>query len=420
MSNTPPAGEGFEPDRTALSGVAELVASRMQAEHTSLAARWFERLTALLPVDANEVFPTAALLDHVPALIVDIAKYVRAPSTQAIAANTLVLEKARELGTLRHDQRASLHQVLREYQLLAEVLVAFVQEELLRTASAPGPIDSIVVVSRLYDAVGVLMRTTVETFVGLYNQTIAEQAERLDQFTRMATHEWRQPLGSLQVALALLRDAQDSPALTVRTLDVMQRNLAHLIDLTSKIESIARMRGDSDGPSAQEVSVTAVAEEAARQLREMADARGVEIRIDTDLPVVVVDVGRLEMVFVNLLSNALKYADPDKATRFVEILNGGSTEDEVSILVRDNALGIPAARLGAIFQRFSRAHLDRPDAQRVPGLGLGLAIVEDCIRAMDGRIAVQSQERAGTTFILSLPKQPRTGGEPAGSAPPNA
>jgi signal transduction histidine kinase len=417
MSSTPPGWDGFEPDRTALSGVAELIASRMQAEHTSLAAQWFERLTALLPVDANEVFPTAALLDHVPALITDIGEYVRAPHAQAIAANTRVLEKARELGTLRHDQRASLHQVLREYQLLSDVLVAFVREEIHHAASAPGPNDAIVVVSRLYEAVGVLMRTTVETFVGLYNQTIADQAERLDQFTRMATHEWRQPLGSLQVALTLMRDAQDSPALTQRTLDVMQRNVAHLIDLTSKIESIARMRDEGDGPVAQEVSITAVAEEAARQLRDMADARGVDIRIAPELPVVVVDVGRLEMVFVNLLSNALKYADPEKERRFVEVLDGGSTADEVSILVRDNALGIPAARLGAIFQRFSRAHVDRPDARHVPGLGLGLAIVEDCIRAIDGRITVQSQERIGTTFILSLPKQPPAGPEPTGAEP---
>jgi two-component system OmpR family sensor kinase len=160
-----------------------------------------------------------------------------------------------------------------------------------------------------------------------------------------------------------------------------------------------------------------VAEEAARQLRDMADARGVDIRIAPELPVVVVDVGRLEMVFVNLLSNALKYADPEKERRFVEVLDGGSTADEVSILVRDNALGIPAARLGAIFQRFSRAHVDRPDARHVPGLGLGLAIVEDCIRAIDGRITVQSQERIGTTFILSLPKQPPAGPEPTGAEP---
>jgi signal transduction histidine kinase len=414
MSSTPPGGDRFEPDRTALSGVAELIAGRMQAEHTSLAAQWFERLTALLPVDANEVFPTAALLDHVPALIMDIGRYVRA--TQAIAANTLVLEKARELGTLRHDQRASLHQVLREYQLLSDVLVAFVQDEIRRAAATPAPNDAIVVVSRLYEAVGVLMRTTVETFVGLYNQTIADQAERLDQFTRMATHEWRQPLGSLQVALTLLRDAHDSPLLAQRTLDVMDRSVAHLIDLTGKIESIARMRDDGDGPVAQEVSVAAVAEEAARQLRDMADARGVEIRIEPELPVIVVDVGRLEMVLLNLLSNALKYADSDKEPRFVEVLNGGSTADEVSILVRDNALGIPAARLGAIFQRFSRAHDDRPDTRHVPGLGLGLAIVEDCMRAIDGRITVQSQERIGTTFVLSLPKQPRTA-EAASSEP---
>ena len=103
------------------TGFAEAIADRIAAEHTALAARWFARLHDLLPVGASEVFPTDSLLDHIPSLIVDIASYVKAPEDEAIAANTQVMEKARELGELRHQQRASLHQIVREYQLLGNI-----------------------------------------------------------------------------------------------------------------------------------------------------------------------------------------------------------------------------------------------------------------------------------------------------------
>jgi len=101
-----------------ITDFGDLIAERMGAEHRTLAARWFERLLDVIPVDAREVFPTESLLDHIPALILEISAYLRAPEDAAIAANTAILDKARELGALRHTQRASLHQVLREYQLL--------------------------------------------------------------------------------------------------------------------------------------------------------------------------------------------------------------------------------------------------------------------------------------------------------------
>ena len=96
----------------------DLIGARMRNEHQQLAARWFTRLLDLVPVNARDVFPTESLLDHVPALIVEISHYVCQPQAEAIASNTAILKKASELGALRHAQRASLHQVLREYQLL--------------------------------------------------------------------------------------------------------------------------------------------------------------------------------------------------------------------------------------------------------------------------------------------------------------
>jgi hypothetical protein len=90
-------------------------------------ARWFERL-----------------LDHIPALIVEISAYLREPEADAIAANTAILEKARELGALRHAQQVSLHQLLREYHVLSGVLVTFLLEEMDRLSVAPEPSAGVV------------------------------------------------------------------------------------------------------------------------------------------------------------------------------------------------------------------------------------------------------------------------------------
>jgi len=383
----------------------DLIGARMRDEHQQLAARWFTRLLDLVPVNARDVFPTESLLDHVPALIVEISHYVCQPQAEAIASNTAILKKASELGALRHAQRASLHQVLREYQLLGGVLVSFVLEELERTSASPTASETVQLVSRLHDAVDVLSQATVEAFVGLYTQTIADQSERLEQLTRMAAHEWRQPLGVLQFGIRLLRRPDVDPELIDRTLASVERSTQHLVDLTRRLEAMARLRSSDDNAVVQTVSVTTIAQEAARQLREMAQARGVEVRV-AEMPTLTVDVGRLELAFVNLLSNAIKYSDADKAERYVEVQAAISEDGFVRIEVRDNGVGIPAAALATIFERFTRAHLDQTEFRHVAGIGLGLSIVEDCVRAMGGRIEAQSVEKQGSRFILMLPAAP--------------
>jgi signal transduction histidine kinase len=391
-----------------ITDFGDLIAERMQVEHRALATRWFERLLDLLPVDAREVFPTESLLDHIPALILEIASYLREPEGAAIAANTAILEKARELGALRHGQRASLHQVLREYQVLNGVLVTFVLEEMERLNASPPASEGVLLVARLNQAVAVLSQSTVEAFVTLYTATISDQNERLEQFTRMASHEWRQPLGALQFGISLLHSRELDGALAERTLGAVARNVQHLVDLTHKLESIARVRGNDDNPVVQEVSASTIAQEAARQLREMADAREVSLHIADDLPDLTVDVGRLELLFVNLLSNAIKYSDPGKSNRYAKVEGRREPNGDCRIEVSDNGIGIPADALTTIFQRFTRAHTDRADLSHIAGVGLGLAIAEDCVLALGGHISVTSREGEGTTFVVLLPSAPRT------------
>ena len=97
-------------------------------------------------------------------------------------------------------------------------------------------------------------------------------------------------------------------------------------------------------------------------------------------------------------------SDAGKAERIVEVVGGPGSDAECRLVVRDNGIGIPADRIDSIFDRFSRAHADRDDLYGVTGVGLGLSIVADCVRAMGGRVAVESSEELGTAFLITLPR----------------
>ncbi len=114
-----------------------VISGRMSDERVSIAASWLGRLRALLTVPAGDVFPSEQLLDHIPSLVNEIARYLAAPGDAEIAANAAVMDKARELGQLRHAQHASAHQLLHEYEILGEILETFLVEETERLQPQP-------------------------------------------------------------------------------------------------------------------------------------------------------------------------------------------------------------------------------------------------------------------------------------------
>jgi signal transduction histidine kinase len=396
--------------RSVSTDYAERLAERMDLECHVLAAEWLARLDALLAVDAEAIFPSTQLLDHIPLLIRQIAEYLRAPTDLEIAANATVIQKAQELGRLRHEQRASVHQILREYDLLAEILERFVNIETARLGrELASPLDSLGIMARLGHAVRTLMQTTVDTFIGEYTATISHQREKLESFNRMVTHELRNPLGTLRFAADLLTRADvvaDTEAHD-RVLRLVQRNIERTTELVRSLEHLAFAERPVDAPNQQRVNISYIAAQVARQLADMAEARGVELRIDPTLPELVTEAAQLELVLMNLLSNAIKYSDPRKPARFVEVLHAGEQQPRsCTLCVRDNGLGIPAAKLDSIFTRFFRAHRDRDEELGIDGLGLGLAITEEAVRILGGQIRVESKEGDGTTFYIMLPDPP--------------
>ncbi|MCC7123859.1 MAG: HAMP domain-containing histidine kinase [Acidobacteria bacterium] len=379
--------------------------SRLAADHLVLAHRWLERLDALLTVERRDVFPTHQLLDHIPDLLIQIAEYLRAPEAQEIAANTAVMAKATELGLLRFDQRASVHQLLREYQMFGEILDDFFAREAAVLGHRGDPVATVHTISRATQAVRVLQQKTVDAFITRYVETIERQTAQLRSFSRLVSHEIRQPLGVLQVLTRVMTSRGADPE-TTPLIESLERNVLRLGEVAGKLERLARLtRRPESTPAEQEVDLAAVTIDVARQLSEMADARGVRFEVAESLPRITADAGRVELVLMNLLANAIKYSDPAKPDRVVSV-QWDRAAAPVRILVRDNGLGIPYSKRQRIFDQFVRVHAHLDDELGTQGLGLGLSIVRESMEAMGGTVAVESEDGKGTTFVLDWPASP--------------
>src|SRR5262249_58209477 len=107
------------------------------------------------------------------------------------------------------------------------------------------------------------------------------------------------------------------------------------------------------------------------------------------------DESLLRHIFTNLLSNAVKYSPPSERVDFLVKREG---EDAVCRIF-DRGCGIPDADQKRLFQAFHRGS----NVRQIPGTGLGLLIVERCVRLHGGQIQVESVEGRGTTFTVQLP-----------------
>jgi len=363
------------------------------------------------------VFPSDQLLDHIPLLISNVAAYLRAPADEEIAANAAVIDKARELGLLRHEQQASVHQLLHEYETLGEILETFVSAETQRLGLQPTSEECFEVLRRLTRSIRTLMRTTVDTFVSEYTTSLQERNERIRAFNRMTSHELRNPIGTLLFAAAALTNerVRSDVARLDKVASTIRSNAERLSWLVDNLQRLARLGDPLDVPSQQHIELEGLAGEVARQLDEMASARAVTIRIGRHLPTLFGDPAHLELILLNLVSNAIKYSDPAKPECFVEIAVAGDAdaEDACTVRIRDNGLGIPDADQPAVFDRFFRAHAHLDHELGNSGSGLGLAIVVECVKALGGSIRCESTVGQGTTFFVTLPRREAA---PAGRA----
>jgi len=205
-------------------------------------------------------------------------------------------------------------------------------------------------------------------------------------------HELRTPLAVVQGRLEGLLDGvypRDDEQLG--ELLEESRTLARLVD---DLGVLAQSERGAVGLQKEATDLAALMHDAARSLAEIADQRGVAVRVDDskDLAGINIDPLRMREVLTNLLSNAIYHSNAGAAVR----LGAELRPDEVVIRVQDNGSGIAPEDLPRIFDRFHKG-------ARSHGSGLGLAIARNFVHAHGGTIGVDSAPGRGTTMTVTIP-----------------
>ncbi len=240
----------------------------------------------------------------------------------------------------------------------------------------------------------------LEEKVAAATHRLRELDRAKSDFVSIVSHELRTPLTSIQGFSELLLTRPPAAEGARRCLEAIHREaerlgriVADLLDL-SWIES-GRERALGPAPLALGPLVDANVHLFASQ----SAAHTIERDLPPALPPVLADHDALDRALKNLLANAIKYSPGGGPIRVWARV--AEESGRVELGVEDRGVGIPAAALPRIFERYCR--VPHPETAQVRGLGLGLALVKSLVEAQGGRIRVESEPGVGSRFIVSLP-----------------
>lgn len=229
----------------------------------------------------------------------------------------------------------------------------------------------------------------------------AEAANRVkDEFLAVLSHELRSPLNPILGWTKLLKTGNFDAQRTRQALDVIERNAKQQTQLIEDLLDISRILRGKLVLTEAPVNLVFTIRAALETVRLAAEAKNIQIKTDLDssLPPVLGDGGRLQQIVLNLLSNAIKFT-PCQGQIEVRL---EQVELEAQIQVKDTGKGISPDFLPYVFESFRQE--DSKTTRRFGGLGLGLAIVRQLTELHGGTVYAESLgEGYGATFAIRLP-----------------
>ncbi|GJG88331.1 hypothetical protein tb265_35120 [Gemmatimonadetes bacterium T265] len=255
------------------------------------------------------------------------------------------------------------------------------------------------------------LTTTLNAMIGRLESSFGA----LRRFTADASHELKTPLTVLR---ATVERAMTAPPQSAEQLVALEEALQEVTRMAALVDSLLTLARFDEGRFdlyREPVALAPLMHDVLETATILGEDAGLTIRLAALEPATVLgDATRLRQLFLNLVTNAIKYTPRGGLVELAlrrgpELLNGG---DGVQLTVRDTGIGISAADLPYIFDRFWRA--DRARSRRSGGgaagslverggFGLGLAISQWIAQAHGGTIAVTSRFTRGTTFTVTLP-----------------
>lgn len=235
--------------------------------------------------------------------------------------------------------------------------------------------------------------------------SMSEKLEALDnargQFVSNASHELKTPLSTMKILIeTLLYQDPVDPAMTKDFLNDVNREIDRLNRIVSDLLTLVNMDSGTMKLNLADMSLNALLEEQVKRLLPLARENGIEINLEMHDDISIrADSLKLQQVIYNVIDNAIKYT-PRGGTVDTSLARSGK---RAVIRIADTGIGIPAADLPHIFDRFYR--VDKARSRATGGTGLGLSIVKQIVQQHGGSIAAESAEGSGTTFIIELPIQ---------------
>jgi len=244
--------------------------------------------------------------------------------------------------------------------------------------------------------------STLEEANSKVNQILEKETELgllKSRFVSIASHEFRTPLSSILLSIILIEkysgDCIDPNI--AKHIGKIKTSVSNLTSILNDFLSVERLEAGAFKPSMSEFDIVKFAEEITEEMQLVAKQKQQIIYQHTGIESkVTLDAALLKNAIINLISNAIKYSGENSFIEFNTIISG----DRLTIMIKDNGIGIPESDQKHLFEAFFRAH----NTGSIPGTGLGLHIVTRYIHLMQGSITFDSIVNHGTTFTLSFPR----------------
>lgn len=227
--------------------------------------------------------------------------------------------------------------------------------------------------------------------------------EMKNDFINNMTHEFKTPVATISLAAQMLSDpsVEKKPTTVTHLSSVIADETKRLRFQVEKVLQMSILDRKAATYRKRELDIDRLAAEVASTFRLRVENVGgaITTSLDAEDMMVYADEMHLSGVLFNLLDNALKYRDPERAPH-LEIATSVDG-NKVVITVSDNGIGIKKENLKKIFDKFYRVHTG--NLHDVKGFGLGLAYVKRVVTAHGGHITAESKPGQGTSFIIALP-----------------
>ncbi len=233
------------------------------------------------------------------------------------------------------------------------------------------------------------------------HEQLIQLSELKNKFLGIAAHDLRSPIGVVKNFIILflngyLGEIEDKQREVMMTMD---KNCDRMLNLIGNLLDISAIESGRLELKSQTVDLHKFFHTYQSMTKSLAEKKQIELKlkIEPDLPNIIVDSDRFMQVLDNLVTNAIKFSYPNTTVT----ISARSINGNVEISVADQGQGIPEDEISKIFKEFSKTSV-RPTAGE-KSTGLGLAIAKKIIEAHHGTISVASKVGKGTTFIIDLP-----------------